>query len=183
MNFTVFLDRDGVINVDSPDYIKDESEFHFISGSAEAIALLTENNFDIIIITNQSAVGRGMLSPKQLDAIFTKMKTGISRAGGKIKDIFFCPHPPDYGCTCRKPLPGMILKAVKKYGINTSLSAMIGDSTKDIMCARNAGCGYAILVHTGNGIKSAEELKKMNALPDFEAKNLMEATRWLINHN
>ena len=87
----IFLDRDGVINVDSSKYIKNESEFKFIPKSPEAIALLSQNGFDIIVITNQSLIGRKMASQKTLDAIFKKMKDGINKTGGEIKDIFFLP--------------------------------------------------------------------------------------------
>ncbi|MBF0469056.1 MAG: HAD-IIIA family hydrolase, partial [Desulfamplus sp.] len=92
INFTVFLDRDGVINMDSPDYIKCAGEFHFIPSSAQAIALLNQRGFDVIVITNQSGIGRGLFTRKEMDAIFDKMQKGVARAGGTIKDIFFCPH-------------------------------------------------------------------------------------------
>ena len=92
MKKIVFLDRDGVINQDSDAYIKTPDEFHFIPKSPQAIALLTQHGFDVILITNQSAIGRGMVTPKVLDAIFNKLKTGVKAAGGHITDIFFCPH-------------------------------------------------------------------------------------------
>lgn len=162
-NFTIFLDRDGVINVDSPDYIKGAGEFNFIQGSAEAIALLTQRGFDVIIITNQSGVGRGIFTHQELEAIFAKMGKGVNGAGGKIKDIFFCPHTPEDDCSCRKPLPGLILQAIEKYGIDPTRSCMVGDSIKDIECARSAGCGYALLVRTGNGRRSEAILKQRAA--------------------
>ncbi|MBF0203431.1 MAG: D-glycero-beta-D-manno-heptose 1,7-bisphosphate 7-phosphatase, partial [Desulfamplus sp.] len=183
LNFTLFLDRDGVINEDSPDYIKCAGEFHFIPGSAEAIALLTQRGFDIIVITNQSGVGRNLFTRQDLDGIFDKMNKGIEAVGGKIKDIFFCPHTPEDGCSCRKPLPGLILKAIQKYGIDPARSCMVGDSIKD-ECANNAGCGYSVLVRTGNGEKTEADLMKIHggsklSQPDFIAKNLMEAAYWI----
>jgi len=178
-NFTIFLDRDGVINVDSPDYIKCAGEFHFIPGSAEAIALLNERGFDVIIITNQSGVGRKIFTHQALAEIFDKMKKRVAHEGGGIKDIFFCPHTPEDGCSCRKPLPGLILQAIKKYGIDPLRSCMVGDSVKDIESARNAGCGYALLVRTGNG-KSAEAMfKEIHSKPDCTANDLMEAAHWI----
>ena len=96
--YTVFLDRDGVINHDSDAYIKHPDEFHFISKSPDAIALLNAKGFQVILITNQSAVGRGMISVRTLDAILKKMTRGVEQAGGRIKDIFFCPHGPNQGC-------------------------------------------------------------------------------------
>jgi len=185
MNYTVFLDRDGVINEDSPDYIKTEDEFHFIPQSAEAIALLCSNGFDVIIITNQSVIGRNMVTIKGLNAIFSKLKNGVARAGGVIKDIFFCPHAPGQGCTCRKPEPGLILMAAKKYAIDLSHSCMVGDSAKDIECSKNAGCSRSVLVETGNGRDAAQVLEKKGISPDFTARNLMEAAVWIsknLNH-
>ncbi|SLM32631.1 Histidinol-phosphate phosphatase family protein [Desulfamplus magnetovallimortis] len=182
MGFAVFLDRDGVINIDSPDYIKSENEFHFIPGSTDAIALLTEAGCDVFVITNQSAVGRGMITKGELDIIFAKMKEGVTRAGGRINDIFYCPHTPDDACLCRKPLPGMIFQAVEKHGINLSFSVMVGDSVKDIECARKAGCAAAVLVLTGNGQKSMTALEKKGTPPDMMAADLMEAAQWIIAH-
>ena len=101
----VFLDRDGVINQDSPAYIKSPEEFHFIPGSPEAISLLCDHGFDVILITNQSAVGRKMIDLETLSLIFDKLRTGVAKVGGTIKDIFCCPHTPDEGCDCRKPAP------------------------------------------------------------------------------
>ncbi len=179
MNYTVFLDRDGVINADSPDYIKNPSEFHFLENSPEAVALLCKNGFDVILITNQSVINRKMASHNDLEAIFNKMKKGIEKAGGKIKDIFFCPHMPDQGCTCRKPRPGLILQAAEKYGIDLTNSCMVGDSVKDMECAENAGCGARVLVKTGNGEKAARILKKRAVQPDCICKDLMAAAEWI----
>jgi len=109
MDKTIFLDRDGVINIDSPQYIKKESEFEFIPGSPEAIALLTKHGYNVIVITNQSMIGRNMVSQEVLDAIFKKMKNGVQKAGGRIKDVFFCTHTPEDNCACRKPEPGLFI--------------------------------------------------------------------------
>ncbi len=179
MNYTIFIDRDGVINTDSPDYIKKPSEFHFLKNSAQAAAMLYKNGFDLIIITNQSVIGRGMASLNDLEAIFDKMCKGIEKAGGKIKDIFFCPHTPDQNCSCRKPRPGLILQAMKKYNIDPAYSCMIGDSAKDIECAKNAGCRHSILVKTGNGKKSIQIIQEKNLKPDLICGDLMDAAKWI----
>ncbi len=181
MGATVFLDRDGVINVDSNAYIKHEDEFTFIPQSPEAIALLTRHGFDVIVVTNQSVIGRGMVTPEGLDAIFRKLKKGVLEAGGSIKDIFFCPHSPDAGCSCRKPRPGLIFKARETYGIDLDTACMVGDSAKDIECAKAAGCAYGVLVLTGNGLSAVNVLKNKGIQPDHVAKNLMEAAVWIIN--
>ena len=178
----VFLDRDGVINRDSPDYIKNWSEFEFLPGSISAIKHLTINGFSPLIITNQSAIGRNMISLPDLEYIHTMMKSAISSAGGEIKDIFFCPHAPDDGCDCRKPKPGMIYQARVRFEIDLSTTVMVGDSAKDIECARNAGCGQAVLVQTGNGIQAEKELADKNIFPDHIARDLFEAVRWIMDH-
>ena len=179
----VFLDRDGVINRDSPDYIKSWSEFEFLPGSLEAITLLTLNEFATIIITNQSVINRKMVSRKELDYMHTMMKKAVTTNGGQITDIFYCPHVPEERCDCRKPNPGLILKAKQKYGIHISTSVMVGDSAKDIECARNAGCGLAVLVKSGNGSLAEKILKEKQIVPDFIARDLLEAVGWIIIHN
>jgi len=181
MAYTVFLDRDGVINVDSPDYIKSESEFHFITQSPEAIACLTKAGCDVFVITNQSAIARKLTTGKELNNIFSKMKAGIIDVGGKIKDVFYCPHMPDAGCDCRKPKPGLIFQAQKKYNLDLQQSCMVGDSAKDIEGAKNAGCGLSVLVKTGNGEKSTIALQEKGINPDFLAENLFEAAQWIIS--
>lgn len=179
--YTVFLDRDGVINIDSADYIKRPSEFEFIPKSPQAIALLSRHHFRVILITNQSIIGRKMAPQKTLDAIFSKLKKGVEAAGGRINDIFFCPHTPDDKCACRKPKPKMILDAAQKYKIDLSRSVMVGDSSKDIECAINAGCGKTILVQTGNGKKACKTLSRQGIVPDAVTDDLWDAALWIIN--
>jgi len=181
MGYTIFLDRDGVINEDSPNYIKSPDEFHFIPGSPEAVALLTRKGFEVILITNQSALGRQMITLDTLEAIFDKMRAGIEGAGGEVKDVFYCPHTPDEGCECRKPRPGMILSAMDKYGIDPDSAVMVGDSAKDIECGRAAGCGSTVLVATGNGSKALEVLSEKGISPDFFADDLLAAVQWIIS--
>ena len=176
----VFLDRDGTINQDSADYIKGWSEFVFLPRSIEALRDLTAAGFTIILITNQSAVPRKLISPQELDNIHSKMKAAVEAQGGKISDIFFCPHMSDDGCDCRKPAPGMIFKAQKKHDIDLSTSVMIGDSARDIECAHVAGCGRTILVKTGNGSEALQLLDAEDLVPDYVAGDLYDAARWLI---
>lgn len=179
-NKTVFIDRDGVINHDSPEYIKTCDEFEFIPGSLKAFRLLARHGYNTIVITNQSVIGRKMVSPKGLDEIFSKLKAGIEEEGGRITDIFFCPHVPDDNCNCRKPKPGMIISAADKHNIDLESSVMIGDSAKDIQCAKNAKCGCSILVKTGNGVQAQRELASKNISPDYFAKNLLDAVNWIL---
>ncbi len=176
----VFLDRDGVINEDSPAYIKSPEEFHFIPGSPEAISLLCDHGFEVILITNQSAVGRKMISVETLSMIFDKLKAGVAEVGGTIKDIFCCPHTPDDSCDCRKPAPGLIDLAVSKYGLDPAATVMVGDSAKDIACGMAAGCGKTVLVATGNGPAARAALAQKDIVPDHYAEDLLAAARWII---
>jgi D-glycero-D-manno-heptose 1,7-bisphosphate phosphatase len=176
----VYLDRDGTINHDSPDYIKSRSEFKFIPGSIEAIRLLTLGGFTSIVITNQSALARRFISPGELDLIHGMMKDAIVSGGGMITDIFFCPHMPNDGCECRKPAPGLLLQAQRKYNIDLSKSIMVGDSAKDIECARNAGCGQAVLVKTGKDDDVEHILKTKQIVADYTAINLYDAAKWIL---
>ena len=179
----VFLDRDGVINLDSPDYIKSWAEFEFLPGSLEAIKQLTLNGFDAIVITNQSVINRKMVAIEDLDYIHNMIKNTVKSRGGEIKDIFFCPHTPEDGCDCRKPNPGLIYKAQQIHRIDIANTAMVGDSAKDIECARNAGCRYAVLVKTGNGIIAEKVLAEKNIYPDHVARDLLGAANWIITQH
>ena len=176
----VYLDRDGTINQDSPSYIKSRSEFKFIPGSIEAIRLLTFSGFTFIVITNQSALARKFISPAELDRIHAMMKGAIISGGGKITDIFFCPHMPNDGCECRKPAPGLIFQAQRKYNIDLSKTVMIGDSAKDIECALNAGCGKAVLVKTGKDNEAEHIMKTKQISADYTADNLYDAAKWIL---
>ena len=176
----VFLDRDGTINYDSPDYIKSRAEFIIIPGSIEAIRLLTLNGFASIVITNQSAIPRKFISPAELDQIHAMMKEAILSGGGKITDIFFCPHLPTDKCECRKPSAGLIFQAQRKYNIDLSKTVMIGDSAKDIECALNAGCGKALLVKTGKDNEAEHIMKTKQISADYTADNLYDAAKWIL---
>lgn len=175
----VFLDRDGVINRDSPDYIKTWEEFEFLPQSIEAIRLLNSNGFATIIITNQSAINRNMISRDGLEHIHALMKKAIKSGGGEIKDIFFCPHTPEEGCDCRKPEPGLIYQAQKKYQIDLAASIMVGDNAKDIECARRAGCGLSVLVKSENFLNAERLLSERKIFPDYTASNLYDAAIWI----
>ena len=179
----VFLDRDGVINRDSPNYIKSWSEFEFLPGSLEALKKLTMNGFVVMVITNQSVIHRKMISLKALEHIHDMMKKTVLSRGGDIRDIFFCPHIPEDQCDCRKPNTGLILKAQEKHRIDLKSSIMVGDSAKDIECARNAGCGTVILVKTGNGALAEKQLKEKMIRPDVIVQDLLAAADWIISRN
>ena len=176
----VFLDRDGTINRDSAAYIKDWSEFYFLPRSIEALRDLTAAGYTIIVITNQSAILRKLISAAELDNIHSKMKTAVQSKGGRISDIFFCPHMPDDNCDCRKPSPGLVLQAHQKYHIDLPASVMIGDSARDIESAHNAGCGYSILVKTGNYQEAQLRLADVNLTAHYVAADLYDAAKCIL---
>ncbi|MCB9481201.1 MAG: D-glycero-beta-D-manno-heptose 1,7-bisphosphate 7-phosphatase [Desulfobacteraceae bacterium] len=178
----VFIDRDGVINFDSPDYIKSCDELFFIPQSIDAIANLSMAGHDVFVITNQSVIGRKMVTPEDLKKIFAKMTDAVKEKNGNIKEIFFCPHIPKDNCSCRKPAPGLFFQARDKYGLDLSNSVMIGDSSKDIIAAENAGVKFKILVLTGNGKKAQKELEEKKTAPDYIAENLYDAHNWIIKN-
>ncbi len=179
----VFLDKDGVINFDSPDYIKSWAEVAFIPGSLEAIRRLTEADFSVILVTNQSAINRKLMTRQGLDYMMTKLIHTVMDNGGAIADIFYCPHTPEQGCDCRKPLPGLIHRACRRYRIDLSSASMIGDSARDIECGQAAGCGYSILVRTGNGRAAEQELLEKGVCCEYIADDLLDASRWLVTHH
>jgi len=176
----VFLDRDGVINYDSSEYIKSWNEFVFIPKSKKAVKLLSDYGFSIIIISNQSGINRKLILKDELDRIHVNMIKSLGECGGIIKDIFYCPHTPEQECRCRKPKTGLIEKAQKKYNIDLLSSVMVGDSAKDIECAKKSGCKKAILVQTGNGIESEKILSDRNIFPDYIARDIYHAVQWII---
>ena len=136
----VFLDRDGVINVNREDHVKCWDEFVWLPGTLEALRLLTSLPAKVMIVTNQSVVGRGIIPLAQLDAIHRRMLGDIHASGGRIDRLYVCPHAPGDGCTCRKPKPGLLHQAQQEFCLDMAASIMIGDRASDIAAGRAAGC-------------------------------------------
>ena len=154
----VILDRDGVINRDSSSFIKSPEEWVPIKGSLEAIAQLSQAGYEVVIITNQSGIGRGLFSADTLAKIHVRMIDYVQQHGGKIQSILFCPHHPDDDCTCRKPLPGMYQELAERLNIDYSTVFSVGDSIRDLQAAEAAGA-KPVLVKTGNGKKSLRRIE------------------------
>jgi D-glycero-D-manno-heptose 1,7-bisphosphate phosphatase len=176
----VFLDRDGTINHDSPNYIKSRAEFEFLPGAVAAIGKLTAAGFTCLVATNQSGLARGLISTAELDAMHAKMRDEITAGGGRIADIFYCPHLPQDACNCRKPATGLLLQARKKYNIDLAAAVMVGDSAKDIECGRAAGCGRTVLVKSGIDAAVETRLHAKQIPADYVAADLLEAAEWII---
>lgn len=175
----VILDRDGVINQESDEYIKTPDEWIPIPGSIEAIATLYQSGFRIVVASNQSGLGRGLFNIETLNQIHSKMHTLVGQAGGKIDAIFFCPHSPTDNCSCRKPNPGLLLEITKRLQVDMTTVHFIGDSFKDIQAGLAVNC-LPILVMTGRGKQTlAQHLHDLENIPVYE--NLASAARALID--
>ena len=155
---TILLDRDGVINQDSDNFIKSVEEWQPIPGSLEAIALLHRHDYRIIVLTNQSGVARGLFSLATLNEIHRHMLSETRKKGGMIEAIFFCPHGPDDGCSCRKPLTGMYKDVANRLKIEMNGVPAVGDSMRDLQAASDVGA-LPVLVATGKGKSTARLLK------------------------
>ena len=154
----VILDRDGTINIDSVDYIKSPEEWQPIKGSLEAIARLIQADYRVVVATNQSGIGRGLFDTQALFAIHDKLQRALGQVGGRIDAFFFCPHKADDNCRCRKPQPGMLIEAGRRFNVALEDAFMVGDSRKDLDAAAAAGV-RPVLVLTGNGAKTEKEGK------------------------
>jgi len=177
MKSAVFLDRDGTLN-DDPGYLKDPELVILLPGVAEGLRRLGE--YSLIIISNQSGIGREYLTEEQLGAVNFRLRDILNREGIKIEAFYHCPHLPDSGCDCRKPNPGMLLKATNDYDINLSNSFMIGDRIGDIKCGHNAGV-KSILVMTGYGPNSMHKRYGWSEQPDYIARNMVDAADYIMN--
>src|SRR5450631_1623901 len=152
----IILDRDGVINHDSAEYIKSPDEWKPIPCSLEAIARLNQDGYHVVVATNQSGIGRGLFEVATLNAIHDKMHKALGHVGGRIDAVFFCPHAQDAGCNCRKPKPGLLEDIAHRFNTELTGVPVIGDSLRDLQAAA-AVDAQAILVLTGKGRQTAAE--------------------------
>ena len=173
----IILDRDGVINYDSDQYIKTPDEWLPIPRSLEAVAALNRAGFRVLIATNQSGVARGYYDLEMLDQIHEKMMRELAAVSGYVEEIFFCPHHPDDGCACRKPKPGMLHAIQNKYGLSLSDLYFVGDSLADMGAAEAGNC-KPLLVMTGNGKKTLAQNTALVTVPQFA--DLHEAVEYVL---
>jgi len=176
MKKTLFLDRDGVVNVDHG-YIYQPEKFEFIDGVFEACEAFQLAGYEIVIITNQSGIGRGYYTEQDFHHLTGWMKQEFLRRGIQILDVYFCPHHPKKAkapylkeCDCRKPKPGMLLSAIERHGLDPERSIMVGDKPSDMQAAENAGIGHKYLVTSGQSLSSQDRLLAddvFTCLPDL----------------
>ena len=176
---TAILDRDGVINYDSSAYIKNPDEWHAIPGSLQAIALLNQAGWRVVVATNQSGLARGYFTMSDLNAIHLKMQQQLTAVGAHVDAIFMCPHGPDEGCTCRKPLAGMFIDIGRRYELDLARCYAVGDSLRDLQAASAVGCNTA-LVLTGNGSQTQDQAIPQGTIiqPDLAA-----VVRYWLDHS
>lgn len=173
----VILDRDGVINHDSDDYIKSVEEWLPIDGSLEAIARLNHAGIFVAVATNQSGIARGYFSLQELNRMHAKFQQALARVGGHVDGIFFCPHAPDEGCSCRKPAPGLLRSISLRFGFALDRVPFIGDTRSDVEAAR-AARALPMLVRTGKGERTLAADPSLAELPVFA--DLAEAVDSLL---
>ena len=182
----VILDRDGVINYDSAQFIKSPDEWKPIPGSLEAIALLNQADFHVVLATNQSGIGRGLFDTATLNAIHDKMHRALAQFGGRIDALFYCPHGPDDGCDCRKPKPGMLEEIARRFSEDLTGVPSVGDSLRDLQASAAVGA-QPILVRTGKGEKTLaagnlpEGTWVCADLAEAAQRIIFERTPWLSN--
>lgn len=162
----IILDRDGVINHDSDDYIKSPDEWRPIAGSLEAIARLKQADYKIAVATNQSGVARGLFGFDTLNRMHAKMLKMAADVGGGIDAIFFCPHLPEEGCQCRKPKPGLLNDIGERFGMDLSGVPVVGDSLRDLQSAQQVHAS-PYLVRTGKGERTIAQGEGLEGIPIF----------------
>lgn len=162
----VLLDRDGVIVENRENYVRSWADVSIYPQALEALARLRQVGCPVALVTNQSAVGRGLLPLPEAQEINSRLVASIERAGGRIEGVYMCPHAPDEGCSCRKPQPGLIRQAAEELGFELPRSALIGDALSDLEAGERAGVGWTALVRTGRG--AAEERRAPGPVRAYE---------------
>jgi len=180
MNPAVFLDRDGVLIENRDQYVRTWNDVALLPGVLEALALLSQLPVKIVIVTNQSVVGRGIITVDEALTIQNRLVQVIHQAGGRIDGSYMCPHAPPQGCSCRKPLPGLIIQAAAELSIDLSRSAIIGDALSDIQAGQNAGIPLRILVKTGRGEKQSLLPQAQTLKPFLIVNRFADAVDYLI---
>ncbi len=180
----VFLDRDGTI-VREVEYLRSPRQLRLLPRAAEAIRLLNRAGLAVVVTTNQSGIARGLLTEKELEEVHAVLRSRLARRGARIDGIYFCPHHPEAArpeyrrrCRCRKPAPGMLLRAARELDLDLGRCFAIGDSARDIEAGRRAGC-RAVLVRTGYGAETEARLERELGA-DYVADDMSDAGEWIL---
>lgn len=176
-SIAVFIDRDGTINKESG-YIDRPDMIELIPGSADAIRMINGMGIKAVIVTNQSGIGRSYFSEESLNEVNDRLKEILMEEDAHIDAVYYCPHHPDDGCDCRKPMPGLLKKAASELDIDLCSSYVIGDKISDLILAQNVGA-MGILVRTGYGSESVESVRDQEGLPVLVKEDLLSAVRWI----
>ena len=177
---TVFLDRDGTLNYD-PGYLKSVAELRMLPGVTAALARLKAAGARLVVVTNQSGIGRGFLTLKDLEAVHARLQGILEQGDAALDAIYFCPHHPDDGCRCRKPGTAMIERAVSELQLDLTRSYIVGDHFRDVQLARNVGAKAVLLVPGRVDAQALERLKAEQAVPDVIVESLEEAADWILD--
>jgi D-glycero-D-manno-heptose 1,7-bisphosphate phosphatase len=175
----LLLDRDGTI-IAEKNYLSDPDGVEILPGVAAGLRRLADRNFGFIVISNQSGIGRGFYKEEDARAVNERMSTLLERSGVKLDGIYFCPHSPEAGCSCRKPLPGMVSRAIRELGFALEKSIVIGDRACDIELGKSLKIP-SILIRTGDEMKQHADVVKVKAA-DYVADNINEAASWIITN-
>ena len=180
-SIAVFIDRDGTI-IKERNYLKKIKDIELLPGVVEALKILNDTGYKTIVVTNQSGIGRGYVTEKKVIEINAYLVKLLKKKGVKIDALYYCPHAPDAGCSCRKPKLGMIKQAKAKFNIDLKKSYTIGDHTNDFLLGQNMG-GTGIFILTGHGKEELIKIKnsKGKLKPDAVEQNLLKAVYWLLS--
>ncbi|MFN2196149.1 MAG: D-glycero-alpha-D-manno-heptose-1,7-bisphosphate 7-phosphatase [Anaerolineales bacterium] len=182
MKPAIFLDRDGVIIANQANYVRSWEDVTFLPGAVEALSRLADSPYEIVIVTNQSAVGRGLIPIGKAWEISHRMVAIIEQSGGRIDGVYMCPHAPADQCNCRKPNAGLLTQAAEELHLDLSQSFLIGDALTDLLAAQNAGVPNRLLVLTGRGAAQAN-LPQASQLRPFEmVPSLVEAVDLILSY-
>jgi D-glycero-D-manno-heptose 1,7-bisphosphate phosphatase len=178
MKWAVFLDRDGTVNAEA-EYLHEPDELHLLPGAAQAIRLLNQAAVPVILVTNQAGIGRGYYSVAAMRALHRELAIRLAAGGAHLDAIYHCPHHPDDDCDCRKPKPGMLLRATAEHRIDLRRSFVIGDKISDLEAGRRAG-SHTILVLTGYGREEWRAFQDRHFQPDHVGPDLLAAVHWIL---
>jgi len=182
----VFLDRDGTI-VREVGYLKSPRQMRLLPRAAKAVRLLRDAGFAVVVVTNQSGIARGIFTEDDAEHIHAALRRRLARRGAHLDGIYYCPHHPEatrpayrVTCPCRKPAPGMLLRAASDLDLDLNTSFAVGDGERDLLAGLRAGCTI-VLVRTGYGAETEHNLPGKVA-PDYVADDLLDAAAWIVNH-